>query len=259
MKTIISTILFLFSFSILFAQDDEYIISDPSKKKEVNSKFGSNQISNPDYTNYFLMPTAFTLKKKEIRLATTDILFIKGSYGLSDRTTVSVNFSAFTMFTLALKHSINISEDITIAGSISGGQLLYLNPDTLAYLGGVNALVSFGDIQNNFSAGIGIFYLYSNFDLIDEDREITFFHFFIGAQRQISKKLYLVVDALYFPVYQIYTGGIGVKMTIRRKISLGFGFMPMAWNDVTTNNGVEIQPVAIPIISFKLLLNKQRE
>ncbi|MBW6484373.1 MAG: hypothetical protein K0B10_15125 [Vicingaceae bacterium] len=257
MKNLLVLFFFFFIYASLVAQDDEYIIEDPSKKG-VPPTFDKTQISNPDYTNYFLMPTAFTLKKKEIRLASTDLIFAKGSYGLSDRTTVSVNISALTMLTLGLKHSIKVSEDITIAGSISGGQLLYISPDTMSFIGGANLLVSFGDIQNNFSAGVGLFYMYSNFDFIDEDREITFFHFFIGAQRQISKRLYLVIDGIYFPTYQVYTGGVGIKLTLGKKISLGFGFMPIAWNDVTTNSGVKLQPVTIPLISFKILLNKNR-
>ncbi|PKP47763.1 MAG: hypothetical protein CVT95_05260 [Bacteroidetes bacterium HGW-Bacteroidetes-12] len=258
MKNLLILFFFFFIYASLIAQDDEYIIEDPSKKG-VNATFDKTQISNPDYTSYFLMPTAFTLKKKEIRLASTDLVFAKGSYGLSDRTTVSINLSAFTMLTLGLKHSIKVSEDITIAGTISGGQLLNINPDTLSFIGGANLLISFGDIQNNFSAGVGLYYMYSNFDFIDEDREITFFHFFIGAQRQISKKLYLVIDGIYFPTYQVYTGGIGVKLTLGKKISLGLGIMPIAWNDVSTNRGVELQPVAIPLLSFKMLLNKQRD
>ncbi|NCP45438.1 MAG: hypothetical protein GW818_03165, partial [Flavobacteriales bacterium] len=83
--------------------------------------------------------------------------------------------------------------------------------------------------------------------------------FFIGAQRQISKRLYLVIDGIYFPTYQVYTGGVGIKLTLGKKISLGLGFMPIAWNDVSTNRGVELQPVAIPLLSFKILLNKKRD
>lgn len=252
---ILITILFFFASINLIAQNDEYIIANPKKSKK-NPSQALNQLPNPDYTNYFLMPTAFTLKKNEIRLASTDILFGKASFGLTDRTMLSVNISLFTMATVSIKHSKKISEDITLAGTVSGGQLFQLNEDTLALIGGASMLASFGDIQNNITAGIGLFYLKSNFDFVNDNRDLTLFHFFVGLQRQISRRVYFSFDGMFFPRYQLYTGSVGVKITIKENMSLGLGFMPIAWNDVSTNGGVEVQPVAIPIVAYKILFNR---
>lgn len=255
MKFILA-ILILLSCVSLFAQDDDYIIDNP-KNNSKNKHTHLDQIPNPDYTNYFLMPTAFTLKKNEIRLSATDILFGKASFGLSDKTTVSVNVSLFTMFTLALKYSKKIAEDITLAGTISGGQLFQLSKDTLALIGGASLLASFGDAQNNVTAGVGLFFMKSNFDFVNENRNLTFFHFFVGLQRQISRRIYFSLDGIYFPTYQLYTGSVGVKITIKENMSLGVGIMPIAWNDVSTSGGVEIQPVVLPHVSYKILINRK--
>src|SRR5690606_29685825 len=95
------------------------------------------------------------------------------------------------------------------------------------------------------------------FDFVNNEDELSFFHFFIGGHRQIGQRLFISFDLMYFPSYQVYTGSAGVKITIQENMSLGIGVMPIAWNDVSTNNGVEFQPILIPLLSFKVLFNKR--
>jgi hypothetical protein len=69
-----------------FSQED-YVIEKPIDKRI--SKFDS--IPNPDFTNYFLNSSALTLKKGDIRLSNTDILFTKGSFGFTEKSTISAS------------------------------------------------------------------------------------------------------------------------------------------------------------------------
>jgi len=262
MKNLFFTILCI-SFSVTaFAQtDDDYVNEDktttPKQKRSIDGDaiiiYG---ISNPDYTNHFLTPTSLTLKKGEIRLASSDIIFAKASYGLTNSTTISVNSALFGMFIPSIKQSITISNELTIAASISGGQLLSISSDSVIAFGGGSAMGTLGNIQNNFTFGAAFYYTKGTFDFVNNEDELSFLHFFIGGHRQISQRVFISFDVMYFPTYQVYTGSAGVKITIRENMSLGIGVMPIAWNDVSTNNGVEFQPILIPLLSFKMLLNK---
>lgn len=262
MKNLFFIILYI-SFSVTaFAQtDDDYVNEDKtttSKQKctinpDATTIYG---ISNPDYTNHFLTPTSLTLKKGEIRLASSDIIFAKASYGLTNSTTISVNSALFGMFIPSIKQSVVVNNEMTIAASLSAGQLLAIDEDSvIAFVGG-SVMGTLGNIQNNFTFGAAFYYAKGTFDFANNKDELPFFHFFIGGHRQISQRVFISFDVMYFPAYQVYTGSAGVKITIRENMSLGIGVMPIAWNDVSTNNGVEFQPILIPLLSFKMLLNK---
>lgn len=262
MKNLFFTILYI-SFSVTaFAQtDDDYVNEDKTttskQKRTINPDATTIYgISNPDYTNHFLTPTSLTLKKGEIRLASSDIIFAKASYGLTNSTTISVNSALFGMFIPSIKQSITISNELTIAASISGGQLLSISSDSVIAFGGGSVMGTLGNIQNNFTFGAAFYYTKGTFDFVNNEDELSFLHFFIGGHRQISQRVFISFDVMYFPAYQVYTGSAGVKITIRENMSIGIGVMPIAWNDVSTNNGVEFQPILIPLLSFKMLLNK---
>ena len=262
MKNLFFTILCI-SFSVAaFAQtDDDYVNEDKtttSKQKRTISNDATTiyGISNPDYTNHFLTPTSLTLKKGEIRLASSDIIFAKASYGLTNSTTISVNSALFGMFIPSIKQSITINDGLTIAASLSAGQLLSISQDSVIAFGGGSVMGTLGNIQNNFTFGAAFYYTKGTFDFVNNKDELSFLYFFIGGHRQISQRVFISFDAMYFPAYQVYTGSAGVKITIRENMSLGIGVMPIAWNDVSTNNGVEFQPILIPLLSFKMLLNK---
>ncbi|MBL1233552.1 MAG: hypothetical protein COA31_012605 [Flavobacteriales bacterium] len=256
-------IIICISFSVTaFAQtDDDYVNEDktttPKQKRSIDSDatiiYG---ISNPDYTNHFLTPTSLTLKKGEIRLASSDIIFAKASYGITNSTTISINSALFGMFIPSIKQSVAINNELTIAASLSGGQLLAINEDSVIAFGGGSIMGTLGNIQNNFTFGAAFYYAKGTFDFANNKDELPFFHFFIGGHRQIGQRLFISFDIMYFPTYQVYTGSAGIKITIRENMSLGIGVMPIAWNDVSTNNGVEFQPILIPLLSFKILLNK---
>ncbi|MGB0882916.1 MAG: hypothetical protein ACPGSO_08170, partial [Vicingaceae bacterium] len=80
---------FCYSFLTLIGQEDEYVINQP--KTETKTPF--HKLKSPDYTNYLLSSSSHTLKKRDIRIANTDIIFSKGSYGLTDNTTASLSIS----------------------------------------------------------------------------------------------------------------------------------------------------------------------
>lgn len=262
MKMLFFIVSFLLAATVL-AQTDDYVLekekSSATKRTHPNNSDNESVIygiSNPDYTNHLLTPTSFTLKKREIRLASSDIIFAKVSYGLTNSTTVSVNTAMFGMLIPSIKYSIAINNQMTIAGALSGGQLLAISEDSIIGFAGGSLMGTLGNIQNNLTAGIGFYYAKGSFDFVNNDNEMPFFHFFIGGHRQISQRLFLSFDAMYFPLYQVYTGSAGIKITLKENMSLGIGVMPIAWNDVSTNNGVEFQPILIPLLSFKMLLNK---
>lgn len=246
----------------MLAQTDDYVLEKdkPSSKKTPLSSNNNESviygISNPDYTNHLLTPTSFTLKKREIRLTSTDIIFVKASYGLTNSTTVSINTSMFGMLIPSIKYSIVVNNQMTIAAALSAGQLLAISEDSIIGFAGGSLMGTLGNIQNNFTAGVGFYYAKSSYDFVNNEREMPFLHFFIGGHRQVSQRMFISFDVMYFPLYQVYTGSAGIKITLKENMSLGIGVMPIAWNDVSTNNGVEFQPILIPLLSFKMLLNK---
>jgi hypothetical protein len=257
-------IFFFFFFLILItynlsAQDDDYVISNPDiiEKKVVKPKpvKDLNAVPNPDFTNYFLTSTAYTLKKKNFRLSGTDILFIKASYGISNNAMASVNVSLFGTVAGTIKQQINVSEDIKFGVTVSGGRLFYIPLDTSIYYGGGQALASLGDTQDNITIGTGFYYIRSTFDIINEEKELFIHTMFIGAQKQISRKMYIMGEVIYFSNYKVITGAIGVKVVVGDRISLNFGIMPLAWNEPGSNQFM-VLPGAIPLISFRMLLGK---
>ncbi|MBL4592552.1 MAG: hypothetical protein JKX68_01910 [Flavobacteriales bacterium] len=263
-------LLFLFAsitFSALYAQDVDYVISDPKKERKEFKKptvSDSTLIPNPDYTSYFLNATAYTLKKKNIRLSGTDIIFIKGSYGLTDNTMVSVNLSIFGTATASIKQQINLSKSVKVGISGTGGLILFLpgdsltqSNDTTMYMGGGQAMVTLGDKQDNITAGTGVYYIHSDYDLFGNGKKSFIINtIYIGFQKQLSKKLYVMAEGMYFINYQIFTGAIGIKLVMGDRITLNFGLMPFGWNTPGTNR-TEVLPIAIPLISFRMLLGKK--
>jgi len=111
MSKAIIVLLILITYNYSYAQDD-YVITIPDKKEAHPTLF--NSIDNPDFTNYFITPTAFTLHKREIRVSGTDLVFAKGSFGLTNKTTVSANIGFWGMVTGAIKTKIALAQDIII-------------------------------------------------------------------------------------------------------------------------------------------------
>ncbi|MGB0886569.1 MAG: hypothetical protein ACPGSL_00490 [Vicingaceae bacterium] len=248
-----------------FAQDD-YVISNPNKKPKKTELEHSKhtKIPNPDNTSYFLNSTANTLKKKQIRLSGTDAVFMKGSYGITNNTMASVNISLFGTATAAIKQQINISNNVKLGASVSGGVILfqpsdpnhYSDRDTNIYIGGGQAMCTLGDQQDNLTVGVGMYYLKGTFDITGSgDKELFLNNIYVGFQKQISNKLYFMAEGMYFINYQIFTGAFGVKLVVGDRIALNFGLMPLGFNNPSSNN-TEI-PVALPLISFRILLGKR--
>lgn len=255
MRRILSLFIIFITYSSSYAQNEEYVISKPSKPFQINPK-PLYKIDNPDFTNYFLTPSAFTLKKDNIRLSNTDIVFIKASHGLTDNTMISINTSLFGMLTASVKHQIELSASLSIAGSLSLGVLASNGKDSSIFLGGSTFVGTYGDYQNNVSAGVGFYYAQSTFDIINDDSNVSLYHAFIGIQKQVSRRLYLLLDGMYFFDYRFYTGGIGLKYIISDFISIGAGVMPLAINQATSARSNTIDGGVIPILSFRMLLNR---
>jgi hypothetical protein len=247
-------IISLFITTATYGQDD-YVISKPINNHTPKS---FAQIANPDYTNYFLTPTAFTLKSRDIRLSGTDIIFAKGSYGITNTTTASVNISLIGTVTGVLKQRIELSEDISIAGTISFGQVAAIDEDSIIYIGGGSVVGTYGDIQNNFSIGTGFYYVRSTFILFNEETDLPLYNIFIGGQRQIGRKTYLMFDGIYFPDYRFYTGAIGIKVVIKSSMSLSFGLMPVAFDDVRGSRN-SFDGGILPVVTFRMLLDRHIE
>ncbi|NQX97289.1 MAG: hypothetical protein HRT73_05330 [Flavobacteriales bacterium] len=247
----IKAVLFYLFFSlttfIVKAQDD-YVISKPV---ELNKK-DFNTIKNPDFTSYLLSSSSYTLKKKDIRISNTDLLFAKGSYGLTDNTTASLSISLIGTFIASIKQQINLTEGLTMGFSVSIGQLLAVPTDSVIFFTGGQSMVTLGDIQNNITFGVGFYYAKSSFKAINEEKEFFLSNFYVSSQKQISKRVYLIAEGIYFGNYNVLSGALGIKVTIKESMTLGFGIMPLAWIDPNINNS-DIDAGALPIITFRML------
>lgn len=246
-------IFFLFIFLSFFAvaQDEDYVISKPAEpEKEI-----FNTIPNPDYTNYLLNSSAYTLKKRDIRISGTDIIYAKGSYGLTDNTMVSVSISLIGTLIGSIKQQININEDVKMGASISVGQLLSVPEDSMIFFAGGQAMFTLGNIQNNITVGTGIYYAKGTFDLINEEREFFLNNVYVATQKQISRRVYLMAEGIYFWNYNVFSGAAGFKVTIKKRMSLSFGVMPIVWKNPTINNSY-VEGNLMPILSFRILLDR---
>ena len=268
-----SLLFLLFSITSLsiFAQDTEYVIGKPdeTEKKEFKkpTELDSNAIPNPDYTAYFLNATAYSLDKKKIRLSGTDIIFIKASYGITNTTMASVNISAFGTVTGSVKQQINLSDYVKAGASVSGGRIFYNASDgsnnqpytdSSIYMGGGQVMLTLGDKQDNLTIGSGFYYVKSKLDLAGQGPESFYLNtIYVGFQKQIGKRFYIMAEGMYFINYQVFTGAAGVKFVMGDRMSLNFGIMPFGGNDPSTNK-TYVAPVAIPLISFRLLLGRDR-
>lgn len=268
--TLLFFFLYLTSLFISNAQEIEYVISKPkeNEKKEFKTptQLDSNTILNPDYTSYFLNSTAYTLDKKKIRLSGTDVIFIKGSYGISDNTMASVNLSLFGTFTGSVKQQINLSDYIKAGVSVTGGRVIYHANDGSAnqsysdssiYIAGGQAMFTLGDRQDNITIGSGFYYIRSNMDLIGNGPENIFINdIYIGFQKQLGKRFYIMGEGMYFVNQRVFTGALGIKFVMGDRMTLNFGIMPFGGNDPSTNS-TYVAPIALPLISFRLLLGRK--
>lgn len=271
MKAIALFFLF-FTFSLLNigAQEIEYVISKPNEKEKKEfikpTQTDSNIIVNPDYTSYFLNSTAYTLDKKKIRLSGTDVIFVKASYGITNTTMASVNISLFGTFTGSVKQQINLSDYIKAGVSVTGGRIIYNASDGSAnqsysdssiYMAGGQAMFTLGDRQDNITIGSGFYYIRSNLDLVGNGPENIYLNdIYIGFQKQIGKRFYIMGEGMYFVNQQVFTGALGIKFVMGEKMTLNFGIMPFGGKDPSTNS-TYVAPIALPLISFRLLLGRK--
>jgi len=237
-----------------YAQNEDYVINKPEKRKAKNKIF--SQLNNPDFTNYFLTSSAYTLKKRDIRLSNTDLLFSKINYGLTNNTTISLNISLIGTTVGAIKYQIDLTEQLKLGVSASIGSLARISKDSIVFLGGGQSMLTYGDYQNNITAGIGYYYVKSTFVLIRNNDQLSLYNIYMGVQRQISKRTYIVGDIIYFPRYNVITGSAGVKVIIKDNMSLCAGLMPISQEYLYINNRKIRESIIIPLLSFRMLLDR---
>ena len=175
---------------------------------------------------------------------------------------VSVNVSALGTITASLKQQINLHDDIKLAISAWGGLLSYLpgdsitqSSDTIITIGGGQAMVTLGDKQDNITVGTGIYYIGDNSDFAGNGKKgFLLNNVYVGFQKQLSKKLYIMAEGIYFTNYKVYSGALGVKLIMGNRIALNFGFMPI-YADAPGTRGSDFF-LPIPLISFRILLGK---
>ena len=66
-----------------------------------------------------------------------------------------------------------------------------------------------------------------------------------------------MAEGMFFTNSQVFTGAIGIKAVIGDRIALNTGLMPFGFNDPSTNKTV-IEPIPIPLVSFRYLLGRNR-
>jgi hypothetical protein len=246
-------LLFSFYFYSVFAQDDYVLESDNSKTTEINKAIFNKP--NPDYTSYFTTPTAYTLTKRDFRLASNDILFFKVSYGLTEKTTIALNMSMFGSLVGSIKQNIKQNENVRLSITASLGDLTSGIKDTSVLFTGGSFLATIGDHQNNITIGTGFYYVKSSIELINEETEFFFHTINAGFQKQLSKNIYLMLDGLYFTNYNIITGGAGFKFVIKTKYSINAGVMPVIWNNIRTTRH-DFTSGVIPFFSARMLIER---
>lgn len=248
---------FLFCFFIFGAlllakaQEEEYVINQPKDQFQNNFE----KLKNPDFSNYLLSSSSFTLRKRDVRISNTDILFAKGSYGLTDNTTASLSISLIGTFVASIKQQINIADELNLGFSVAIGQATALPTDSIIFFSGGQSMVTLGDHQNNITFGLGFYYAKSSFKVINEEKEFFLSNIYIATQKQLGRRVYLIAEGIYFNNYNIFSGALGVKITIKEAMTLGFGIMPLAWIDPSINTS-NIEANAIPLITFRMLLDR---
>lgn len=250
MKKIYCFFIVLMYCTACFSQDEDYVIDKPKDKTD---KYTTN-IPNPDFTNYSLTASAYTLKKKSFRLVNTGIIFNKVSYGLTDNTTLSLNLSFIGTFALAAKHQFHINDHLKLGISGSAGQMYGIHEDTTIGFVGGQTMITFGDIQDNFTAGTGFYYANSSYEVFNNETKLKLSNVFVGTQKQIGRKSYLMLDGIYFVNYNVFTGAVALKFIIKTSMSLTFGVMPIGWNG-NRGRGIDGETSAIPLLSFRMLLD----
>jgi len=253
-KEVIFCVLLTVTFNNITAQVHDYVMDKPERKKAKNRVF--SQIANPDFTNYFLTASAFTLRSRDIRLSNTDILFTKGSYGLTNNTTASLNVSFLGTTAGAIKHKIDLTDDLKLGISASLGSLATISEDSLIYFGGGQTMLTSGDHQNNITFGIGYYYVISTFELLRNDDQLPFYNLYIGLQKQIGKRTYFMGEVIYFPEYNVITGSAGIKVIIKNNMSICGGLMPISNEYQYVGNRKIRQSTVIPLLSFRMLLDR---
>jgi len=244
---------FIIISSISLKAQDDYVANDIDNSKTENDYLG---IPNPDFTNYTFTASAYTLKKRDFRFSGTDIIFLKGSYGLTNKTTVSLNTSFIGTFVGAIKHNININDGVDLAFSASGGQVWYLPEDSFVNIIGGQALLTLGDYQNNFTVGAGFYYANGNYDLVNDKRELYLQNIFVATQRQLKPKTYLIAEGIYFLNYNAFAGSIALKFIIKTKMALLAGLMPLYRDGRVTPNRSRTEGGIAPVVSFRLYLDR---
>ena len=115
-------------------------------------------------------------------------------------------------------------------------------------------MITLGDHQNNLTAGVGLYYTYSNFDLLDDKRHVFFNHLYAGIQRQLWSKVYLMAEGIYFWDYNTFVGSVVLKFVIKRNWTLCVGAMPLARDGRIAPNRTVTEAGVIPVISYRWLL-----
>ena len=246
--------IFLIISSIVNAQEDEYVINKPEKKRASNILF--SRMKNPDITNYFLTATAYTLRKRDIRVSGTDIIFVKGSYGLTNDLTASINASFIGMMVGTIKYKVELNDDLNLGFSGSFGSLASNTNDSTIFLGGAQSMITYGDIQDNITFGLGYYHVKSDYDITQDNDELSVYKVYMGLQKQISNRVFILADAIYFPEYNVITGGGGVKIIIKDYMSLLVGIMPITQEYLYLNNRKIRQSLVLPIVSFRVFLDR---
>jgi hypothetical protein len=232
-----------------FGQDD-YVIEKPIEKR----KLLADSLPNPDFTNYFINSSALTLNKGSIRLSNSYILYTKGSYGLTDNSTVSASLSLVGTYIGSFKQQISLTDELTLGFSGSIGQLAALPTDSTVYFAGAQSMVTLGDIQNNITFGISYYYAKSTFDLLAEERSLFLSNFYIAGQKQIGKRVYLIAEGMFLGSYNLLSGSIGTKIIIKRNMTLGIGVIPIAQRQQGIRSS-RLEAGGLPYISFRMLFD----
>ncbi len=153
------------------------ILQDEKVTRNRSSSYYENQFG----IKYFFFPTAIAVERNKWYYTNQYLFFSNFTYGISKRVSAGLSFFTFvptTFISPTVKITFNPENKIKFAVS---AQYIYVRENTRANAGFVQAILTSGTAQNNFTVGIGG--LVSNRG-VNEGAVVTF-----GFVKKVSAKL----------------------------------------------------------------------
>lgn len=223
----------------------EIPLSNVAKMVEIDPAslhHGAFWFPNPNPTRYFISTSAHSLAQGEGYYQNLLIVVNSFNFGITDHISLMAGFEWTSLmlgepvFLLSPKVSYNFGKDVKAAS----GVLLIHVPENTA--GIVYEVLTFGNNDNNFSAGLGWGFINKEFGKTPVIN--------LSGMRRVAKGISLVTESWIIPS-DGFQGFVtyGVRF-FNRKIAVDLGFI----NNATI---AELFPLGIPLVDFVVKFGKK--